>query len=142
MEAYASRILVKEYLIVRKTDGQPLLTFPGIGNLSHGGMGRSWDDEKGCGGDDDEEKPMFSYGSADAQENIRRSSPADHIGAQENFGGCLGFLRRMFRIGESLPSGMNDGDRVRGRMAKKTFFCFFLPPEEIKRGLYKEEFPV
>ena len=98
MEAYASRILVKECLIVRKTDGQPLLTFPGIGNLSHGGMGRSWDDEKGCGGDDDEEKPMFSYGSADAQENIRRSSPADHIGAQENFGGCLGFLRRMFRI--------------------------------------------
>ena len=66
MEASASRILVKEYLIVRQTKRYTLPAFPGRENLGHGGMGRSWGDERGSGGDDDEEKPMFSYGSADA----------------------------------------------------------------------------
>jgi len=31
-----------------------MLAFFGIENLSHDGMGRSWDDEKGSGGDDGE----------------------------------------------------------------------------------------
>ena len=48
----------------------------------------------------------------------------------------------MFRKDESPPLGMNGGDGVRGRMVKKVVFNLFLPPEEIKRGLYKEEFSV
>ena len=48
----------------------------------------------------------------------------------------------MFRIGESLPSGMNGGDEVTGLRVKKVLFCLFLPPERAKRVLYKEEFSV
>lgn len=46
----------------------------------------------------------------------------------------------MFRGDESPPSGMDDMDGVKGRRAKKTFFCLFLPPGGTKRGLYKEFF--
>ena len=48
----------------------------------------------------------------------------------------------MFRIGESLPSGMNGGDGVAGRMVKEVFFCLFLPPGQAKRVLYKEGYAV
>ena len=51
MEASASRILVKESLIVRQTKRYTLPAFPGIENLSHGSMGWSWGDERGSGGD-------------------------------------------------------------------------------------------
>ena len=47
MEASASRILVKESLIVRQTKRYTLPAFPEVENLGHGSMGRSWDDEKG-----------------------------------------------------------------------------------------------
>ena len=42
MEASASRILVKESLIVRQTKRYILPAFPEVENLGHGGMGRSW----------------------------------------------------------------------------------------------------
>jgi len=48
----------------------------------------------------------------------------------------------MFRIGESLPSGMNGGDEVTGLRVEKVFFCLFLLSGEIKRVLYKEGFSV
>jgi len=46
----------------------------------------------------------------------------------------------MFRIGESPPSERDGGEGVRGRRAKKTFPCLFLPPERTKGVLYEEEF--
>ena len=48
----------------------------------------------------------------------------------------------MFRIGKSPPSERDGGEGVRGRRAKKTFPCLFLPPGQAKRVLYKEGYAV
>ena len=78
-------------------------------------------------------------GSLGAVASVRSCAPVE---IQEFFGGSLGAKERMFRIGESLPSGMNGGDEVTGLRVKKVLFCLFLPPERAKRVLYKEEFSV
>ena len=48
----------------------------------------------------------------------------------------------MFRIGESLPSGMNGGGGGTGQMVKKVFSYLFLPSGLTKRVLYIVKYSV